>query len=82
MLILTRKKEESIIINGNIEIQIISIEEGKVKIGIEAPKDIEIYRSEVFEKIEAANQEASKSQASIKVLSEKMRNSKKNSISD
>lgn len=77
MLILTRKKEESIIINGNIEIQIISIEEGKVKIGIEAPKDIEIYRSEVFEKIEAANQEASKPQASIKVLSDKIRNSKK-----
>lgn len=77
MLILTRKKDESIIINGNIEIQIMSIEEGKVKIGIEAPKDIEIFRSEVFEKIEAANQEASKPQANIKVLSEKMKNFKK-----
>lgn len=77
MLILTRKKDESIIINGNIEIQIMSIEEGKVKIGIEAPKDIEIFRSEVFEKIEAANQEASKPQANIKVLSEKMKNLKK-----
>ena len=77
MLILTRKKDESIIINGNIEIQIMSIEEGKVKIGIEAPKDIEIFRSEVFKKIEAANQEASKPQANIKVLSEKMKNLKK-----
>lgn len=77
MLILTRKKDESIIINGNIEIQIMSIEEGKVKIGIEAPKDIEIFRSEVFEKIEAANQEASKPQTNIKVLSEKMKNFKK-----
>lgn len=77
MLILTRKKDESIIINGNIEIQIMSIEEGKVKIGIEAPKDIEIFRSEVFEKIEAANQEASKPQVNIKVLSEKMKNLKK-----
>lgn len=77
MLILTRKKDESIIINGNIEIQIMSIEEGKVKIGIEAPKDIEIFRSEVFEKIESANQEASKPQANIKVLSEKMKNLKK-----
>lgn len=76
MLILTRKRDESIIINGNIEIQIMSIEEGKVKIGIEAPKDIEIFRSEVFEKIEAANQEASKPQANIKVLSEKMKNLK------
>ena len=77
MLILTRKKDESIIINGNIEIQIMSIEEGKVKIGIEAPKDIEIFRSEVFDKIEAANHEASKPQVNIKVLSEKMKNFKK-----
>lgn len=77
MLILTRKKDESIIINGNIEIQIMSIEEGKVKIGIEAPKDIEIFRSEVFEKIQATNQESSKPQANIKVLSEKMKNLKK-----
>lgn len=73
MLILTRKKEESIIINGNIEIHIIAIEEGKVKIGIEAPKDIEIFRSEVFEKIQAANQEAAHPTTSIKILSEKMK---------
>ena len=77
MLILTRKKDESIIINGNIEIQIMSIEEGKVKIGIEAPKDIEIYRSEIFDKIQLANQEASKQSSGIKILSEKMKNLKK-----
>jgi len=77
MLILTRKKEESIIINGNIEIQIIAIEEGKVKIGINAPKDIEIYRSEVFEKIQSENKEAAHPAVSIKVLSEKMKNNKK-----
>jgi len=58
MLILTRKKDESIIIDGNIEIQIISIEEGKVKIGINAPKNIEVYRSEVVDKIKANNKEA------------------------
>lgn len=58
MLILTRKKGESIIINGNIEIQVIGIEEGKVKIGIEAPKEIEIYRSEVLENIKSSNKEA------------------------
>lgn len=77
MLILTRKKEESIIINGNIEVQIISIEEGKVKIGINAPKDVEIFRSEVFEKIQEANKEATLPMNNIKILSEKMRNSKK-----
>jgi len=77
MLILTRKKEESIIINGNIEIQIIAIEEGKVKIGINAPKDIEIFRSEVFEKIQSENKEAAHPANKIKILSEMIRNSKK-----
>ena len=55
MLILTRKKDESIIINKNIEIHIISIEDGKVKIGINAPKDVEIHRSEIFDKIMESN---------------------------
>lgn len=77
MLILTRKKEESIIINGNIQIQIISIEEGKVKIGIEAPKDIEIFRSEVFDKIQSSNVEAAQTKSGVKILSEKMKNLKK-----
>ncbi len=73
MLILTRKKDESIIINGNIEIQIIAIEEGKVKIGINAPKDVEIHRNEVFEKILESNKAAMSSKASILKLSEKIK---------
>lgn len=73
MLILTRKKDESIIINGNIEIQIIAIEEGKVKIGINAPKDVEIHRNEVFEKILESNKAAMNSKASISKLSEKIK---------
>jgi carbon storage regulator len=55
MLILTRKKDESIIIDGKIEIKIIEIEEGKVKIGIEAPKDIDIIRNELYKKMEEEN---------------------------
>lgn len=74
MLILTRKKDESIIINDNIEIQVIAIEEGKVKLGINAPKNVEIHRSEVYEKILSANIEAVKSSNGLKVLSEKMKN--------
>lgn len=77
MLILTRKKDESIIIDGNIEIQIIAIEEGKVKIGINAPKEIEIHRSEVLDKILEANKAAVNSTGSIKVLSERMKKSEK-----
>lgn len=55
MLILTRKKDESIIIDGNIEIKIIEIEDGKVKIGIDAPKDIDIIRKELYKKMQDEN---------------------------
>lgn len=58
MLILGRKLEESIIINENIEIKIIGISDGKVKVGIEAPKDVEILRKEVKEAVENENKEA------------------------
>lgn len=73
MLILTRKKDESIIIDGNIEIQIISIEEGKVKIGINAPKNIEVYRSEVVDKIKANNKEALETVDAFDKLSKKLK---------
>lgn len=74
MLILSRKKDESLIINGNIEIKIISSEDGKVKLGIEAPKNVEIYRKEVFEKIQEENRMAKDAPAQLKALSELMKN--------
>lgn len=77
MLILTRKKDESIIIDGHIEIQIISIEEGKVRIGINAPKEIQIHRSEVFDKILESNKEAAQAPSAFKVLSERMKKTEK-----
>jgi len=58
MLVLTRKKDESIIIDGNIEIVVIGIEEGKVKLGIKAPKDVDIHRKEIFEAIQEENKKA------------------------
>lgn len=58
MLILTRKKDESIIIDGNIEVKIVECEDGKVKIGIEAPKNIEILRKELYTEIEKENKSA------------------------
>ncbi|MDK2867133.1 MAG: carbon storage regulator [Clostridiales bacterium] len=73
MLILTRKKNESIIINNNIEIQIISIEEGKVKIGINAPKEVTIHRSEIFDKIMESNKEAIVLKDARSLLAEKMK---------
>lgn len=61
MLILTRKKDESIIIDDRIEIVITDIEDGKVKIGIKAPKDIEIHRKEIYVTIQNENKEAASS---------------------
>ena len=58
MLALTRRKDEGIIINGNIEIKILDIKDGKVKLGITAPKDVTIHREEVYLDIKQNNQEA------------------------
>ncbi len=58
MLALSRKKGDSIIVNENIEIVIIDIGKEQVKIGIKAPKNIPIYRKEVYEQITNENKQA------------------------
>lgn len=57
MLILTRKIEESIKIGDTITIKILSISDGQVKIGIDAPKDLKVHRTEVYEEIQRQNVE-------------------------
>ncbi|MDO4569217.1 MAG: carbon storage regulator CsrA [Planctomycetia bacterium] len=52
MLVLTRKQDESIIINGEIEVIITSIGHNKVRIGIQAPSNVSVHRKEVFKTIE------------------------------
>ena len=51
MLILMRRPEESIIIGDNIKIKVLKIQGNQVHIGIEAPRDIEVYRDEIHAKI-------------------------------
>lgn len=58
MLALSRKKNEAIIINNNIEITILEVRGDQVKIGIAAPKEVPVYRKEVYEQIQNANKEA------------------------
>ncbi|MGE7110310.1 carbon storage regulator CsrA [Lysinibacillus sp. NPDC047702] len=58
MLVLSRKKDESIMIGDQIEIKILAIEGEQIKIGIVAPKTVKVHRSEVFEAIQAQNKEA------------------------
>ena len=58
MLALTRKKGEAIVINNNIEITILEIHGDQIKIGITAPKDVPIYRKEVYLQIQEENKAA------------------------
>ncbi|MEK5140705.1 MULTISPECIES: carbon storage regulator CsrA [unclassified Paenibacillus] len=58
MLVLSRKKGESIVIQNNIVLTVLSVEGDNVKIGISAPKDIDIYRKEIFDAIQDNNQSA------------------------
>ena len=58
MLVITRKKGESILIGDDIEVKVTKIEDGSVKIAIEAPKDRLILRKEVYENIKEENKKA------------------------
>ena len=58
MLALSRKKGEAIVINNNIEITILEIKGEQVKLGISAPKEVPVYRKEVYVQIEEANKAA------------------------
>ena len=58
MLALTRKKGEALVINNNIEITVLEIRGDQIKIGISAPKDVPVYRKEVYLQIQKENEAA------------------------
>ena len=58
MLALTRKKGEALVINNNIEITVLEIRGDQIKIGISAPKDVPIYRKEVYLQNQQENEAA------------------------
>lgn len=58
MLVLTRKKGESILIGDNVEITVAEVEEGRVKLGITAPKDVKVLRKEVIDETKEFNKSA------------------------
>ena len=53
MLVLTRKKHQSIMVGDNIEISILDVIGDKVRIGIQAPREVSVFRKEVFLEIQA-----------------------------
>ena len=56
MLVLTRRTSEGIMIGDEIEIKILDVSGEKVRVGIDAPREINVYRTEVFERIESESQ--------------------------
>jgi len=58
MLALSRKKNEAIIVNNNVEITILDIKGDQVKLGITAPREVPVYRKEVYVQIQESNKES------------------------
>ena len=74
MLALSRKKDESIIIGDEIEVKILDISGDKVRIGIEAPREISIHRQEIYLQIQEENKMASQNTLnSFKALRNKIK---------
>lgn len=65
MLVLTRKTGESIVIGENIEIQVVAIDGETVRIGIKAPRELPVYRHELFQAIREENLRALRSAATV-----------------
>ena len=68
MLVLARKKGESIMIGDQIEVVILGTEGDVVKLGIRAPKQVQVYRKEIYEAIKQSNREASAQTPSLEQL--------------
>ena len=62
MLVLSRQKDESIMIGDEVEITIVDIRGDKVRLGINAPRSVQVHRKEVYEAIRRENDEASRVQ--------------------
>jgi carbon storage regulator len=73
VLVLTRKVEESITIGNNITVSVLEIKGNQIKLGIKAPRDIPVNRTEVFESIIRENIMASESPMDLEQLSDNLK---------
>lgn len=77
MLILTRKLNESITIGDSIEISIVEIKGDQVKLGIDAPREIKVYRKELYLAIQQENREAALVSVELPALGNLIKDDKK-----
>lgn len=68
MLILARRLNEKIIIGDDIKVSVVDIRGDQVKLGIEAPRSVKVYRQEIYDAIQAENREAARSVTSLPSL--------------
>ncbi|PKR77987.1 carbon storage regulator [Halalkalibacillus sediminis] len=68
MLVLTRKTGEAIHIGDDIQLKVIAVDGDQVKIGIDAPRNVDIHRSEIYEQILEANQQAAQTKNTLDLL--------------
>lgn len=75
MLVMTRKRGESIMVGDGIEIHVVSVGRHGVRIGVSAPRDIPVHRREVYELVVAANRSAASAEAGrLSALASSLRN--------
>lgn len=60
MLVITRKTDQSLVINGEIEVVVVGITKDGVRLGINAPREVQVHRREVYDAIKAANEAAAR----------------------
>ena len=58
MLALSRKKNEALVINNNVEVTILEVKGDQVKLGVKAPKEVPVYRKEVYLQIQESNKDS------------------------
>lgn len=68
MLALSRKKDESIMLGNDIEITVLEIRGDQVKIGVKAPKNVAIFRKEIYDQIEEENKKAAEQNVDRKTI--------------
>lgn len=78
MLVLTRKINESITIGNDITVQVLGVRGGQVRLGIKAPKETPVNRTEVYESIQRENREAARTPRDLDLLNDMMTTSPRN----